>query len=347
MLEKLPPEADLFESALPAELAGRPRLHVHVVVVEVARPPRRLRRARRFLVVDVRHHLLAERAVVEPVVAHPAVHHRVHRHRHLQRRVRVHQRHQRQEPVVGDADDADLAVALGNVLHQPVDGVVGVGRVVDRRRVLRTTQWTVHDVVPFGPVFPADVLDNADVASLDNDVGRVVVAGQDRAEVRAFGVAGQGRGVVRGARQQDGRALCALGHEDHGVQPDAVPHRDHHVAPGVVESECRRLEFLRRFAGERGVCGRPLRDALRRGRADVRQCAEHRDEQGANDAGRCGDEGHGTPPGGSETKHRHGLSGRRAAARAGRSGGITLSLSQCDPASRDPIASARRSDRRC
>ena len=69
--------------------------------------------ARRFLLVDVGHHLLAERAVVEPVVAHPAVDHRVHRHRHLERRMRIDERHQRQESVVGDPEDADLAVLSG------------------------------------------------------------------------------------------------------------------------------------------------------------------------------------------------------------------------------------------
>src|SRR2546426_9458380 len=39
MLEKLPPETNLFESAATAELAGGTRLHKHVVVVKVARPP--------------------------------------------------------------------------------------------------------------------------------------------------------------------------------------------------------------------------------------------------------------------------------------------------------------------
>ena len=176
MLEDLPPEADLFEPATPSELAGRSGLHEHVVVVEVARPPLDVVRCASPPGRRCTHALLAERAVVEPVVAHPAVDHRIHRHRHLQRRMRIDERHQRQEAVVGDAEDPDLPVALRNVLHEPVDRVVGVGRVIDRRRVLRPAQRTVHHVVAFRAVLAADVLDHADVAALDDHVGRVVVA---------------------------------------------------------------------------------------------------------------------------------------------------------------------------
>jgi hypothetical protein len=94
----------------------------------------------------------------------------------FQRRVRIHQRHQRQKAVVGNAQDADLAVALRNVLHQPVDGVVGVGGVIDRRGILRPVQGAVHHVVAFGAVFAANVLHHADVAAFDDHVGGVVVA---------------------------------------------------------------------------------------------------------------------------------------------------------------------------
>ena len=63
---------------------------------------------------------------MEPIVSHPAIYHRIHWHRNLQRRMRIDQRHQREESIVGDAEDAHVAVSLGNVLHHPVDGVVGV-----------------------------------------------------------------------------------------------------------------------------------------------------------------------------------------------------------------------------
>src|SRR4030095_4701118 len=39
MLQNLSPETDLFESAAPAQLARRPRLHEHIVVIEMAGPP--------------------------------------------------------------------------------------------------------------------------------------------------------------------------------------------------------------------------------------------------------------------------------------------------------------------
>ena len=99
--------------------------------------------------------------------------------------MRIDQRHQGQKAVVGDAEDADLAVALRDVLHQPVDRVVGVGGVIDRRRVLRAAQRPVHHVVALGAVLAANVLDHANVSAFDDHVGGVVVAGQDRAEVRA------------------------------------------------------------------------------------------------------------------------------------------------------------------
>ena len=248
VLENLAPETDLFEAAAFAELAGRSGRHEHVVVVEVGRPPFGLRPARGFLVVDVRHVLLAERTVVEPVVAHPAIDHRIHRHRDLERRVRIDQGHERQEAVVRNADDADLSIAFRDVLHEPVNRVVRVGGVIDGRRILRTAQRSVHHVIALGSVLPAHVLDDADVAARDDDVCGVVVALQDRAEVRAVRVTREIVRVVRRARQQDGSVLRALWYKDHGVQPDAVAHRDHHVPLGIVEIIRSGFERSRRFA---------------------------------------------------------------------------------------------------
>ena len=211
MLQDLSPESDLLQPVAASKLARRSRLHEHVVVVEVVRPPLALVGARRLLVVDVGHVLFAEGAVVKPVVAHPAIDHGIHGHGDFQRRVRIHQRHQRQKSVVGDAEDADLAIALGNIFHQPVDGVVGVGGVIDRRGIQRAVQRTVHDVVALGAILAAHVLHHADVAAFDDDFGSVVIAVQDRAKMGTFGMADLCRGIVRGAREQDWRALRALG----------------------------------------------------------------------------------------------------------------------------------------
>ena len=250
MLEDLAPEAGLLQPAAPAKLSGRSRLHEHVIVVEMARPPLCFGRARRLLIVDIRHILLPEGAVVKPVVALPSVHHRIHRDRNFQRRMRIDERHQRKESVVRDAEDPDLAVALRDVLHQPVNRVVGVGRVIDGRRIQRSVQRTVHHVVPLGSMLAPNVLHDADVPAVHDDVGGVVVAAEDWPKMRALRVARQHVGVVRRARQENGRPLRAPGHEDDRVQLDAVAHRDHHVALGVVEAFGRRAKGRRRLTWE-------------------------------------------------------------------------------------------------
>ena len=109
----------------------------------------------------------AEGAVVEPVIAHPAVDHRALRHRGLERRMRIDLRHERRKAQVAGADDADLAVRLRRVLHQPLDGVVGVGRLVDAGVVQRPRpagRFMMYCAL--GPVQAANVLVDADVAVL-------------------------------------------------------------------------------------------------------------------------------------------------------------------------------------
>ena len=274
--QELAPEPHLLHAVAAAVLARRARLHELVVLVEVARPPLLVVGAGRLLLVDVGHVLLAESAVVEPVVAEPAVHHRVHGYRHPERRVGVDERHQGREAVVGDAEDADPAVGLRHVLDEPVDGVPGVGGVVDGRRVLRPAHRPVHDVVALGAILATNVLDDPDVAAVDDHVHRVIVAVEHRREAGAVDVGGQRGGVIGRPGQQHRRALGALRHQDDGVQPDAVPHGDHHVAPGEVEAVGHRREARRGFA--RQLRDRRLRVGRRRlGRGG--RCHE-----------RCGDE---------------------------------------------------------
>ena len=90
MFQNLPPEAKLFQAVPTAQLTGRPGLHEHVVIIEVAGPPFFLRHAGGLLVVDVGHHLLPEGAIVKPVVPNPPVNHRIHRHGHLESGVWIH-----------------------------------------------------------------------------------------------------------------------------------------------------------------------------------------------------------------------------------------------------------------
>jgi hypothetical protein len=183
MFEQLSPEAELLHPVTPAQLTGRAGCEKRLVIVEVGAPPLLLVLPVRLLLVDVGHALLAEGTVVEPVVPGPSVHHGIHRHRDLQSRMGIDQGHQRQETVVGDAEDPDLPVALRDVLHQPVDGVPGIGRVVDRRRIQRAAQRAIHHVIALRVVLAAHVLDDADVAAFDDDVGGVVVSVQVGSEM--------------------------------------------------------------------------------------------------------------------------------------------------------------------
>ena len=188
--------------------------------------------------------------------------------------MRVDERHQRKEAVVGDAEDAHLPVALGRVLHQPVDGVPGIGGMIDRGRVLRSVQRAIHHVVALGAVLAADVLDDADVAALDDHLGGVVVAVQDGAKVGALRMGRELVGAVRRAGQKDGRAVGAPRDENDGVQLDPVAHWNHRLAPDVIEPARGGAEGIRRLArqGGRRLSGR---------RRSERQSADQAQERGS------------------------------------------------------------------
>ena len=106
-----------------------------------------------------------------------------------------------------------LTVALRNIFHQPVDGVVSVGGVIDGRGIQRTVQRAVHHVIAFGAVLAAHVLHDADVAAFDDHFGRIVIAVKNRTEVRAGGLTGLRGRIVRRAREQHGRIFRALREE--------------------------------------------------------------------------------------------------------------------------------------
>src|SRR5437762_10573078 len=86
--------------------------------------------------------------------------------------MRIDQCHQRQESVVRNSEDADFAVALWNIFHEPFDGVVRVGRVIDRSGIERTAQRARHYIVALGAVLAAYVLDDADVTTFEDDFER-------------------------------------------------------------------------------------------------------------------------------------------------------------------------------
>jgi len=102
----------------------------------------------------------------------------------------IDQSHQRKESIVGNAENADAAIAFRNVLHQPINGVKSVGGMIDRGRILRAVQRAGHDVIPFRAMFATDILHDADIPSFDNDFGGVVISLENGREMGTLGVAG-------------------------------------------------------------------------------------------------------------------------------------------------------------
>ena len=112
MVHDLVGEADLLEAVQPRHVARGTGREPGVVVVVVIGPPGDIAGAGGFLIVEVGQAVETKRAVVKPIVAPPAVDHGIDGHRRAQRRMRIHQRHERREAVVGDAENADLAVGF-------------------------------------------------------------------------------------------------------------------------------------------------------------------------------------------------------------------------------------------
>ncbi len=228
ILHQLADERHVFELIFASEVAGRSRFQVLGVIVAGtgwnARSGGRLAGA---LGQAEFESARAIGAVVKPVVANPAVDHRALRDRRLQRRMRIDLRRERQEAKVGGADRADLAVGLGHILHQPVDGVVGVGALVDPAVVERPGDRPVHHERAFRIVEAADVLLDDDVTVVDE------LLVHDRKHVddgQAGGPRGASLGVIRRSRQKNGAVGRALLHEDDGVELGPVAHRHHRLA---------------------------------------------------------------------------------------------------------------------
>nr|GEU28205.1 hypothetical protein [Tanacetum cinerariifolium] len=276
MLEQLAREIEPVEAELPGVVAGRAGAQHALVIVVHAGGQRLAGALGRGLAGDVMEVVDAEGAVVEPVVAAPAVHHRAHRHGRLQRRMRVGQRHQHREALVRRADHADLAVGLGEVFHEPVDGVPGVRRVVGAGVVERALEGARHHVVAVGAVLAAHVLEGADIAGIDQ---HLVALGQGGGHAGADVALGAAAGVVRGAGEDDGRfgvLAGRLGDHDHGMELDAVAHRDHDLALDVVGVGRERLEF----GGNVGRHGRGLGHGVGRGGSE--QGGQQRNRQQSN-----------------------------------------------------------------
>ena len=200
----------LVEPVLPAHLHQRAAIQVELVAVlravlelAVALRTSRLRPARRKLHVEREVVRQQEGAVVVRVVVQVVVGDGRLRRDGLQRGVRIDQRCERVEAGIGDAPHPDSPVVAGDVLHQPVDGVVRVRGFVPFGSALARLVRT--DLLPlaFRQVPPTHVLVGHDP--------RFVGERARRSDRLRIGVGSVGTGAVRRALQQDRRASSRAG----------------------------------------------------------------------------------------------------------------------------------------
>ena len=159
---------------------------------------------------------LAQRAIAMEVVVHPLIHRRRLLADRLQRRMRVQQRHSRRQAIVGNPIHANLPIIVRDILHQPLDAVVGVGGLVGRFRIVK-----VHIRRQFEHALrlesPAQVLDDENVAILRKFLPTR----------RHFGWSLVRNSVRRAAEQNGQRPALPGRRENHRLQAHAIPHRDH------------------------------------------------------------------------------------------------------------------------
>ena len=139
VLRDLPPEGELIEPLLPREPARGPGTTHRLVVVVAIKGQVVPLALRRRLTEPVAELVQPKGSVVKPIVSPPAIDHRAHRDGGLEGGMRMDERHQHGEALVRRADHRDPAVGLGDVLREPVDRVIRVGRVIDRCVVERAT----------------------------------------------------------------------------------------------------------------------------------------------------------------------------------------------------------------
>ena len=78
--------------------------------------------------VEARHVPLIKRDLMEPVIADPAIDHRIHRHQDFQCRTPIHQRYQRFKAVVASPCDSGCNVHTSMVLRQQMSQQAQVAR---------------------------------------------------------------------------------------------------------------------------------------------------------------------------------------------------------------------------
>ena len=172
---------------------------------------------------------LAQRTVAMHVVVHPLVDGRCLLADRLERRVRLEQRHPGGHPIVRDAVHPNFAIVVGDVLHQPVDAVVGVGRLAGRFRIGKIHRRGQPED-SFRLEAPAQVLDDEDVAVLRQLLPARWNLGQRSAR----------HPVWCSAKENGKRPGLIDRRKDHRLQMHAVADGNHHF-PETVGGWRRRL----------------------------------------------------------------------------------------------------------
>ena len=142
--------------------------------------------------------------------------------------MRVDHSHRRVEAGIGDAPLPRLAVVVGDVLHQPVDRVVGVAAFVD----------------VFRAVLYGHVRTHVDELALRTHASANILVGEDeqvfgeltrRPDAGLVGIHAIGPHAVGSAEEHDRVRLRDVLGSVHGCEePHAIPHRDHVLVLGVV-----------------------------------------------------------------------------------------------------------------
>ena len=190
-----------------------------------------------------------ERAVVPEIVADEPVADGSLRRDCLDRRVRVDRPHRCIEAGVRDAPHADAAVVPGDVIEQPLDGVVGVRGLVHRVPALLDRHRPHLDELPLGHELSAHVLVDEDEA--------LVLEALRRSEARGVGRGAVRRHAVRRPKQQDWIGLRGVARRVNGrEQRDAVAHGHTMLGLRIPAFDARRTRG--RLRGSRGDHRRPV-----------------------------------------------------------------------------------------
>ena len=248
VLLNLVPERHLIQPAVACKVAGRAKLKEVGVVVVVAPRNATASPARRELVGKVVQARLAEGPVMKPVVAHPAVNHWALRRGHLQRRVRIQQRHHDRKTLVRRSNHPHATVALGHILHQPVNRVPRIIRVVRSIGVQRPRRRRSHYIIALRAVLATHILKNANVAGLHPNV---IPHHHLLSQVRRLHHSHPPRRIVRSAGKHDGRLRHPIGNGDHRVKLHPVAHGNHYFALFKIVPIARSSEFCR-YVGRHG-----------------------------------------------------------------------------------------------